>query len=129
MFGREYRSLITAGKTTRYEIVVVEIARPSTAVKYLFALPVSWNASTITIVENTPERMFTTTGVPQRAEKYPNERGAAPSKPATACERSAPMIHVVPLDSRARMKPIAARSPSTLPAPLNVAPSLVTSPP
>ena len=84
------------------------MARPSTAVKYLSALPVSWKARTMTIVENTPDSRLTVIGVPQRAEKWPNERGAAPSKPATACERSAPMIQVVPLDSSARMKPIAA---------------------
>ena len=44
---------------------MVEIARPSTAVKYLLALPpVSWKASTMTIVEKTPERTLTTIGVP-----------------------------------------------------------------
>ena len=64
---------------------------------------------------------MTTIGVPQRLEKTPNQRGAAPSKPATACARSAPMIHVVPLDSSAQMNPSAAMSPSTLPAPVRVA--------
>src|SRR3954451_10649509 len=100
-------------------MVVVEMASESTTVKYLAELPlVSWNASTITIVEKTPDRMLTAIGVPHRLEKVPNQRGAAPSKPATACERSAPMIHVVPLESSAQMNPAAARSPSTLPAPV-----------
>ena len=45
--------------------------------KYLPALPlVSWKASTITIVEKTPDSRLTAIGVPQRLEKMPKKRGA-----------------------------------------------------
>src|SRR5437763_11238698 len=129
--GCVYRSRISAGNTPRYEIVVVEMASPSTAAKYFSALPPdSQNASSITIVEKTPVSTFTVTGVPNRREIRPNSRGAEPSKPAAACVRSAPMIQVVPLDSSAQMNVIAARSPSTLPAPVSVTvPSAATLPP
>ncbi len=62
-----------------YEIVVVEIASPSTALKYFSELPdVSTEAKIITSVATTPERRLTTIGVPQRFEKTPSttRRGA-----------------------------------------------------
>ena len=59
----------------------------------------------------------------------PKNRGAAPSKPDTASARSEPMIQVTPDDSRASMNMIAAKSPSTLPAPVSVTPEDVTEPP
>ena len=61
-------------------MTVVEIASPSTTLKYFSELPdVSTEASTITSVATTPERRLTTIGVPKRFEKTPRTRGAAPS--------------------------------------------------
>ena len=107
------------------------MARPSTAAKYFSASPPdSQNASSITIVEKTPVSTFTVTGVPKRREIRPSRRGAAPSNPAAAWVRSAPMIQVVPLDSSAQMNATAATPPSTLPAPVRVTvPSSATLPP
>ena len=109
---------------------MVEMARPSTAAKYLSAFPPdSQNASSMTIVEKMPVSTLTVSGVPNRRLMRPSTRGAAPSKPAAAWVRSAPMIQVVPLDSSAQMNAIAARSPSTLPAPVSVTvPSAATLP-
>ena len=101
---------------------MVEIARPSTAVKYLSALPRELEGQDHDDRrEEAGEQVDRRSACRSAWRSAPNQRGAAPSKPATACERSAPMIHVVPLESSARMKPIAARSPSTLPAPVSVA--------
>ena len=51
-----------------------------TALKYFSALPPeSWKASTMTIVETTPERKLTTIGVPYLRENVPRTRGPAPS--------------------------------------------------
>src|ERR1022692_4483535 len=56
-------------------MVVVEITRPSTTVKYLRALPpVIAKASTITAVAAIPEHMFTAMGVPNFSENRPTQR-------------------------------------------------------
>ena len=69
----------------RYEIVVVEIVRPSTAEKYLLALPpVIWKAAIMSTVATTPESRFIAIGVPNRAENLPRIRGPPPSSEATA---------------------------------------------
>ena len=66
-------------------MVVVEIASPRTAAKYLFASPpASANARIMTIVAITPDRRLTLIGVPKRAENRPRNRGAAPSRAAIA---------------------------------------------
>ena len=53
---------------------------PIITLKASAALPdVSTDAITNTIVESTPDRKFTFTGVPSLAEKLPMMRGPAPS--------------------------------------------------
>ena len=69
----------------RYEIVVVEIVSPSTAEKYLAALPpVIWKAMIMSTVATSPESRFIPTGVPNLAENLPKLRGPPPSTQATA---------------------------------------------
>ena len=59
---------------------VVEIVTPSTASKYLAALPlVIWCASTTTTVATMPLKIFTRTGVPYLALITPRNRGPDPS--------------------------------------------------
>ena len=78
--GCDRRSRYSAGKIEMYEIVVVEIARPSAATKYLPESPlVNVKAATKNTVEITPEARFTAIGVPQRPEKVPSQRGPQPS--------------------------------------------------
>src|SRR5579863_2573334 len=114
----------------RYEIVVVEIVSPSTAEKYLAALPpVIWKAKIISAVATTPEHKFIPIGVPNREENLPRTRGPAPSAQATAWFRSEPMIQVVPALARAKMKTTATIRPRTRPAPVRVAPLAETLPP
>ena len=59
---------------------MVEIVTPSTASKYLAALPwvICWARMT-TMVATTPLNTFTRTGVPNRALITPSVRGPAPS--------------------------------------------------
>src|SRR5438874_8472211 len=99
-------------------MVVVEIASPSTAEKYLFESPCdSWNAATMTTVERMPERRLAAIGVPNLAENLPRMRGPAPSYAETASARSAPMSHAAPLEANVSMKPMAAAPPNTDPKP------------
>src|SRR5262245_11105650 len=93
----EYRSLISAGKIRAYDTTVVSVAIESTTANAFE--PASFVASTKNSVEIRPDRMFTFTGVPKRAENVPSTRGPQPSMQPIASARSAPMIHVVPLDT------------------------------
>src|ERR1700683_1754418 len=128
--GREYRSLTSAGRINRYEIVVVEMVSPRTAEKYLAALPpVIWKAAIVSAVATRPERTFIEIGVPNLAENLPKTRGPAPSSQATAWLRSGPRIQAVPALARAKMKTTATIRPRTSPAPVSVAPLAETLPP
>src|SRR2546429_10025331 len=115
----------------RYEIVVVEMASPSTAEKFLFESPLeSMNASAITTVDSIPDSTLANIGVPNRDENRPSNLGPAPSNAATASARSAPINQVAPLDALASMNPSAATSPINFPSPVSVTvPSAATDPP
>ena len=78
--GRLRRSTQAAGKMPRYEIRVVEIARLRATAKNLYVFPpVISSAATKMTVDTTPESTFTRSGVPNRAENLPEQRGPAPS--------------------------------------------------
>ena len=97
--------------------MVVEIVRPSTASKYLFAL-VILKARIMSTVATTPDSTFIPAGVPNRAENLPRTLGPPPSTDAIASVRSAPMIHVVPALARAKTKMTAVSRPSSSPPPV-----------
>lgn len=89
--------MISAGKISAYEITVVRVDIDSTTAKAFE--PASFVASTKNAVEITPESRLTLIGVPNRAEKRPRNSGPQPSMHPIASARSAPMIHVVPLET------------------------------
>src|SRR6476619_7369023 len=96
--GCDFRRMISVGKIRMYEMVVNVSTTPIITLKASAALPEIRVAMTNTIVENTPDRKLTRTGVPSLAENWPRNRGPAPSYEATTWLRSEPMSHVQALE-------------------------------
>ena len=88
--GWLYRSLIRAGKITMYDIVVNVRTTPIITLNVAAALPFAiFVAAMNTIVEITPDRKLTLTGVPSFAEKRPRTAGRRRrSRPPPGCGRS-----------------------------------------
>src|SRR5579864_777939 len=108
--GYRFRSTTSAGKTSTYEKVVVEMTRPSTIVKKLFRLPPEIRKFRIRKrLARIPETTFTGTGVPNRLEKYPMDRGPDPASAPIAIRRSDAISQTTPLESRAKTTPAPTR--------------------
>src|SRR6476659_3637794 len=74
--GWLYRSLITVGKIRMYDSVVNVRTTPIITLNVAAALPLAiFVAAMNTIVDSTPDRKLTLTGVPSFAEKRPSTRG------------------------------------------------------
>ena len=94
------------------------MVKPRTNQKSVAILPEAKNseinmAATIAIVATIPDIALTTIGVPYLPLKRPSATGAVRSRAAIAYVRSAPIIHVPPLEARAITTPRAIKSAQT----------------
>ena len=91
------RSGITEGSMKKYMSAVSEMTSVTMTVKKLARLPlVSRNTKATKIDPMIADTTFMMTGVPVRLENLPSHIGPAPSRPATACTRTAPCNQTPP---------------------------------
>ena len=95
--GYFFRSGMIAGSMKKYMSAVSEITSVTMTVKKLARLPLLSRKTRATNTEPMmAETTFMITGVPVRLLNLPSHSGPAPSRPATACTRTAPCSHTPP---------------------------------